>query len=274
MDSMKTLFITFFLIFFILPQTGQAARIDILERDLKELKGTSTINNKKIARALSTFDQIQLDMQSLRGQFDENQHFQKEDANKIQQHLNEIDLRLSGLEERLALFMDQMRDWALNPPSKTKGSEVMRLAYQKAFSEMSVGHFEESMRLFDKFIVTYPKSSLTDNAQYWKAECVYALKDYQQSILEFQKVVKNYPESNKIADSILKQGYSFFELKSYLESRAFLQKVVTNHPQTESAVKAQKKLAQIEAMVTSPEQAPSPVPAKKTKPLPKKKKAN
>ena len=270
---MKSPLIIVFLILLTWPQVSWADRTDLLENDLKELKTTSATNNKRLADALVDFEQMRLEMSSLRGKFEENQHFQEEDAKKIQKHLDDIDNRLSGLEERLNLFMDQMRDWTLNSPAQAKNGDAMRLDYQKAFSEMSLGNFDSAIQLFNKFLVKYKASALSDNAQYWKAECFYALKDYQNSILEFQKVVQNYPQSSKVSDAILKQGFSFYALKSYVEAKAFLQKVLSQFTKSENAIKAKEKLAAIDALLlpaTSEPQASATETPEKPRPLPSK----
>ncbi len=59
------------------------------------------------------------------------------------------------------------------------------------------GNYEEAITGFKNFVRKYPKSSLTDNAQYWVGESYMALRQYEQAILAFQVVIKNTPKATK-----------------------------------------------------------------------------
>jgi tol-pal system protein YbgF len=226
--------------------------------------------NKILAETVQTVNSIQVDLQAMKGALEENRHFFQEQSDNNEKILKDFDLRLTGMEERLSLFESQLQDlMSHGGKGGTAASGDEAELYRKALSEVNAQNFKAAVPIFDQFLKKYPKSSMADNAQYWKGEALYGLKQFPEAVLEFQKVVKRYPKSDKVPAAVLKQGYCFFETKSYLDAKAFLQKVVTDFPKSEEATKAREKIQQIDGILATPAAparprspaAPAPDPA-------------
>jgi tol-pal system protein YbgF len=100
---------------------------------------------------------------------------------------------------------------------------------------------------FQKFLVTYPDSSLADNAQYWLGEAYYVNKAYPEAEAAFQRVVDKYPQSRKLGDALLKIGFCRYELKQWQSAREVLGQVVARFTDTPAARLAQQRLDKMSA---------------------------
>jgi tol-pal system protein YbgF len=120
-------------------------------------------------------------------------------------------------------------------------------AYQAAFNLLKDGQFDRAIAAFQKFLATYPDSSLADNAQYWLGEAYYVNRSFPEAQAAFQRMVDKYPQSRKLADALLKIGYCRYELKQWESARAVLGQVVARFTDTPAARLAQQRLDKMTA---------------------------
>jgi tol-pal system protein YbgF len=118
--------------------------------------------------------------------------------------------------------------------------------YDKALEVFKEENFDEAKGLFAEFINKFPGMSLTDNAQFWVAECYYKKKEFDKAILEYDKMITNYPDSDKVPSALLKEGFSFLGLNYMVEAVNVLKKLVKKYPDTNQAEIARRKLKVIE----------------------------
>ncbi len=133
---------------------------------------------------------------------------------------------------------------AQTEPAAAVGDDpaAARAAYQRAFTLLKQGRYEQAVTAFNEFLATYPNSSYADNAQYWLAESYYVLRRFEQAIVEYQKLVANYPNSQKLTHSMLKIGYSYYELGQMDQARTVLEDLKTRYPGTTAARLAEERL--------------------------------
>jgi tol-pal system protein YbgF len=120
-------------------------------------------------------------------------------------------------------------------------------AYQAAFNLLKDGQYDRAIAAFQKFLATYPDSSLADNAQYWLGEAYYVNRSFPEAQAAFQHMVDKYPQSRKLADALLKIGYCRYELKQWESARAVLGQVVARFTDTPAARLAQQRLDKMTA---------------------------
>ncbi|HEY2462604.1 MAG TPA: tol-pal system protein YbgF [Steroidobacteraceae bacterium] len=120
-------------------------------------------------------------------------------------------------------------------------------AYQAAFNLLKDGQYDRAIVAFQKFLVAYPDSSLSDNAQYWLGEAYYVNKAYPEAEASFQRVVDKYPQSRKLGDALLKIGFCRYELKQWQSAREVLGQVVARFTDTPAARLAQQRLDKMSA---------------------------
>jgi len=85
-----------------------------------------------------------------------------------------------------------------------QGSPQEKKDYEDALRLYQSGDYQKAVESFNKFIKSYPKSDLADNAQYWVGESYYDLKNYSQAWVEMNKLLKVYPKGNKADDARVK----------------------------------------------------------------------
>jgi tol-pal system protein YbgF len=122
-----------------------------------------------------------------------------------------------------------------------------RQAYKAALSTLEAGRAQAAEALFMGFLVTYPKSSLAPNAEYWLGECFYTQNRYSDAILAFQNVVAQYPKHHKASASLLKVGYAYERLDDRQNALFYLQQLVENYPGSEPESLARAALNRLRA---------------------------
>jgi tol-pal system protein YbgF len=122
-----------------------------------------------------------------------------------------------------------------------------KASYQSAFNILKDGQYDRAIVAFQKFLVTYPDSSMADNAQYWLGEAFYVNKSYPEAQAAFQRVIDKYPQSRKLPDALLKIGYCRYELKQWDGAREALTQVASKYSDSSAGRLAQQRLEKMAA---------------------------
>jgi tol-pal system protein YbgF len=122
-----------------------------------------------------------------------------------------------------------------------------KAAYQAAFNLLKDGQYDKAVAAFQKFLATYPDSSLADNGQYWLGEAYYVNRSFPEAQAAFQRVVDKYPQSRKLPDALLKIGYCRYEMKQWESAREVLGQLVARFTDTPAARQAQQRLDKMSA---------------------------
>lgn len=131
------------------------------------------------------------------------------------------------------------------PDASNTGDD--KTSYQTAFTMLKDGQYDRAIAAFQKFLASYPDSSLADNAQYWLGEAFYVNKSYPEAQAAFQRVMDKYPQSRKISDALLKIGYCRYEMKQWDSARQVLGQVVARFSDTPAGRLAQQRLEKMAA---------------------------
>jgi tol-pal system protein YbgF len=132
------------------------------------------------------------------------------------------------------------------PPAPAASSDVLvgedKSGYQTAFTYLKDGQYDKAVPAFQRFLATYPDSSLAENAQYWLGEANYVNKAYPEAEAAFQRVIDRYPQSRKVPDALLKIGYCRYEMKQFESAKLVLSQVITQFPDNPDAKLAQQRI--------------------------------
>jgi tol-pal system protein YbgF len=131
--------------------------------------------------------------------------------------------------------------------SDSSASGDDKTSYQSAFNTLKDGQYDRAIVAFQNFLVTFPASSLADNAQYWLGEAYYVNKAYPEALAAFQRVIDKYPQSRKLPDAMLKIGYCRYELKQFDVAKSVLLQVSTQYNDTPAGRLAQQRLDKMAA---------------------------
>jgi len=223
-------------------------RLDSVERKLGS-------NSRGLLNMLNRIEQMQRDMQQLRGEIELQTHALQDMQRRSREQYLDIDRRLQQFEPgNTALPVPAtppavtppavMAPDPLDPPPMTRppgaaGTTAPQAgeqeAYDTALAVLREGRYAEAAQAFNRFLVDYPGSDYDDNASYWLGETYYVTRDFDRSLATFKGLLEQYPNSSKAADSRLKMGYIFYEKKDWAAARQALNAVVSSYPGSTAA---------------------------------------
>ena len=164
---------------------------------------------------------------------------QRQDSQMTEEKFMLFSRQIHGLDEEYARRLNIQR---------TQDVVDEKELYEKAQRLYRSGNYIDAVIVFKKYINSFPKSTLADNAQYWIGEGYYSQRDYRRAAEEFEKVA-DFPDDSKIPDASLKKGYCYFNMKKYTEARKIFSQIVDKYSddKAEYAIvdSAKRKLAAI-----------------------------
>ncbi len=203
-------------------------------------------------------EQLQRDVQQMRGQLEE-QTYLIERLKKRQRDLYlDTDRRIVQLESgskrvpvsgvntsnNLSSNVAPQSPQGLAYPVPTSGAQD-KLAYDKAFSSLKSGRYQQSITDLSGFVANFPNSIYLPNAYYWLGEASYVGRDFKRASEAFNQIVSQYPTHSKAKDALLKIGFIQYENKQWQQARETLTKVSSSYPGTTVASLAKKRLERL-----------------------------
>ena len=136
-----------------------------------------------------------------------------------------------------------------NSPGALSASSAEMVQYRQAYGSWRRGEVQACIEGFREFLQNYSASPYADDALYWMADCYYKQGDQEKAILRFAKVVEMYPTGNKAPDALYRQGEVLLNLgPSYSNAaRDVFQRVLAEYPDSPRADEAQRQLERLSA---------------------------
>jgi TolA-binding protein len=187
-------------------------------------------------------DELQEQIQRLRGSIEESQHRLEQVTSAEQQAQKDSDLKLAAAIGPQALAEATAKEKAVKMAPADR-SALYALAYHQLQQEKD---YDVSRELFLEYLRRYPKDALDGEAQYGVAQSQYLSAKYKEAALAFGKVSELYPQSTKACDARLGIGLSFAALKLKDDARAALEETLTHCAGKVAVAKeAKAKLAEL-----------------------------
>jgi tol-pal system protein YbgF len=117
--------------------------------------------------------------------------------------------------------------------------------YQTAYDGLVNGHTSQAIKLFNTFLNDFPHGKYSANAQYWLGEAYSIKQDFNSARKAFNQVIAVYQGNPKVADAMLKLGYLEDKAKNPVKAREWLTTVTMKYPGTTAAHLAAKKIKQL-----------------------------
>lgn len=117
--------------------------------------------------------------------------------------------------------------------------------YQTAYDLIKSKKYNEAVVMLQKMLKKYPSGQSAANAHYWLGELYGLLNKNELSAVEFSKVISSYPKSPKVSDANLKLGLIYAAQFKWVEAKTTFKKVIKLYPGTASARVATEQLKQI-----------------------------
>lgn len=235
-------------------------RLDNLERK---------VDSRGLIDLLNRVDQLQRDIQQLRGAIEVQNHSLEEIQRRQREQYLDVDRRLQLLETGQpaapvagAADGGQTGMPVMAPehtaapggvpaaghapadptPPSTADPATEQAEYDTALAVLRDGRYSDAALAFNQFITRYPSGPLTDNAYYWLGETYYVTRDFDRALTTFTQLTETYPNSPKAPDSYLKTGYIYYEQQNWPDARQALDTVVSGYPGTTAARLAADRL--------------------------------
>jgi tol-pal system protein YbgF len=221
---------------------------------------TGTPSNNALYEVLGRLEQMQIEVQQLRGIVEEQAQV-IEDLKTRQGHIySDFDQRLQSLtgnslttpgipsassqsKQQSAFVLEQpLASSAIAGKSAVNEKEM----YQEAYETLRNGHNTQAIAAFNDLLQQFPGGEYADNAQYWLGEAYKVNQDIESAKVAFTKVIKLYPNSPKVPDALLKLGYIEMDQNNLVKARDYLTQVSVKYPGTTAAHLASKKILQMD----------------------------
>jgi tol-pal system protein YbgF len=240
--------------------TSTSDRLDNIERKL-DARGLQDMLNR--------MDQLQQDLQELRGELEVQTHTLKNLQRRQREQYLDIDRRLQQLENPsvggppgAANTFTPMtaapvkvppltrppaqKPAPAKPPAALVPGSIEQIGeqaeYDTAFAVLREGRYTEATQAFKKFLADHPGSTYADNANYWLGEAYYVTRNFDKALRAFQGLVNTYPQSTKVPGSRLKIAYIHYEKKDWPAARKALSALVSDYPDTTVSRQANERL--------------------------------
>ena len=239
-----------FFVFILLGVSSEQGRAQAADKNLtegspkQELSGVVDSQVSGAGQLSELFYRIQVlqqDLKDLRGTIEEQSYLIKRLERSQKEQYLDLDKRLAqlggaDLESRAA----QTEDKESSGEATTLLNEVPefdneREAYQYAFDLMRNRQYQESLAGFEEIIVAFPNGQYTPNAFYWIGELYLAQGDNEKSRQSFIQVISLYPDHQKVPDAMYKLGVVYFALGDNQSALRYLGQVQQEYPNSSAA---------------------------------------
>lgn len=215
-----------------------------------------TSENQVSVELLNEVAQLRREVQGLRAQVEELEQRNRQLDEAVRAQYMDVDGRLERLEGGgAAAAPGAETDNAAAPPDAVADTDVAalpppppadeRAAYDEAFGALRAGQYDQSARLFQQFLRSYPDGQYAANAQYWLGESYYVTENYELAQEQFQALVDNRPGHDKTPGALLKVGLSQFGRQQLDAAEATLESVMSRYPGSDAARTAEDRLRTI-----------------------------
>lgn len=118
--------------------------------------------------------------------------------------------------------------------SKQPGAKLFR----EGLVAMKSGNYPAAIVRFAKVEHSYPKSPLSEPAEYFAANALYESGKSDQAILQFNDLVMRFPRGRFASHALLREAQAFLKLNDKIDARLTLQKLMADHAGTPQAAAA------------------------------------
>ncbi|HEY1852408.1 MAG TPA: tetratricopeptide repeat protein [Candidatus Binataceae bacterium] len=135
---------------------------------------------------------------------------------------------------RAALNQELISAQSINDPAAK--------TYRAGLVAMKAGKYPNAIGVFQGLQRKYPKSPLSEPAEYFSASALYELGKFDQSILQFNDLVMRFPRGRFASASLLSEANAFIKMNDRIDARLTLQKLISDHPDAPEAAVAQSMM--------------------------------
>ena len=129
------------------------------------------------------------------------------------------------------------------PGTSEEVSPAETKAYQAALDQFKLGNYSLAVSAMQGFLVTYPNSKLSPNAQYWIGMAHSGQRDYKSAIAAQRKLLASWPDSEKAPDAMLSIASAQETMGDRKSAQKTLEELLSKYPKSGAAASAKQRLA-------------------------------
>ena len=114
--------------------------------------------------------------------------------------------------------------------------------YTAGLIALKGGMYQQAIGKFEQLQRNYPKSDLSEPAEYFSANALFEMGKYEQAILQFNDVTMRFPSGKFASASMLREAEAFQKINDQIDARLTLQKLVNDHPDSPEAAAAKSMM--------------------------------
>ncbi|MGL9735697.1 MAG: cell division protein CpoB [Symbiopectobacterium sp.] len=223
-----------------------------VEDRVTQMERISNAHSQLLTQLQLLISDTQRDIDSFRGQIQENQYQLNQVIERQKQIYQQID-SMGSYSSTPSAASAPATDTGSSTSSSTSngtGAAAAPASTGDANSDYNTAaalvlekkQYDQAIVAFQVFVKKYPDSTYQPNANYWLGQLTYNKGKKDDAVYYFANVVKNYPKSPKSSEALLKVGVIMQEKGQTDKAKAVYQQVINQYPNTESAKQAQKRL--------------------------------
>ena len=227
-----------------------------VEDRVTSLERISNAQAQLLQQLQQQLNATQSDIDSLRGQIQENSYQLNQVVERQKQIYQQIDSLSSGASAGASAgsAAPSGDDAAANSAAESGAAASASAAlvqggdansdYNNAVAlVLEKKQYDQAIAAFQAFVKKYPDSTYQPNANYWLGQLHYNKGKKDDAAYYFATVVKKFPKSPKSPEALYKVGVIMQDKGDNAKAKAVYQQVVKQYPNTEAAKQAQKRAA-------------------------------
>ncbi|ELY3982445.1 cell division protein CpoB [Cronobacter muytjensii] len=225
-----------------------------VEDRVVQLERISNAHSQLLTQLQQQLSDNQSDIDTLRGQIQENQYQLNQIVERQKQILLQMDSLSNGNSGAAAAQDGSQAQTGAATAAPDSGASAPAASAPAQSGDANTDYNaaialvqdksrqDEAITAFTNFIKQYPDSTYQPNAHYWLGQLNYNKGKKDDAAYYFASVVKNYPKSPKAADAMFKVGVIMQDKGDTAKAKAVYQQVISKYPGTDGAKQAQKRL--------------------------------
>jgi TolA-binding protein len=131
-----------------------------------------------------------------------------------------------------------MLDQELNTSHDDDGAKI----YRSGLIGLKSGKYAQGVGKLQDLQRKYPKSGLSEPAEFFAGNGLFELGKYDQAILQFNDLTMRFPNGHYATASLLREAHAFVKINDPIDARLTLQKLITEHPDAPEAPMAKSMM--------------------------------
>jgi tol-pal system protein YbgF len=114
--------------------------------------------------------------------------------------------------------------------------------YRAGLVQLKANNYSQALNQFQTLQRRYPKSSLSEPAEFFAANALYEMGKYDQAILQFNDQTMRFPKGHFASAALLREAQAFMKINDRIDARLTLQKLLNDLPDSPEAPMAKSMM--------------------------------